>query len=79
VLATSGSGADDLDRVIDSGGLAGPTAWLFGPEAAGLPDEALALADRVVRIPMPGRAESLNLSAAAAVCLFASARAHRES
>lgn len=79
VLATSGSGADDLDDLADSGGLAAPTAWLFGPEAAGLSEEALALADRAVRIPLHGRAESLNLSAAAAVCLYATARAHRPS
>jgi TrmH family RNA methyltransferase len=79
VLATSGAGADDLDELATAGVLAGPTAWVFGPEAAGLSDAALALADRTVRIPMLGRAESLNLSAAAAVCLYATARAHRES
>ena len=79
VLATSGAGREDLDQLERDGGLAGPTAWLFGPEASGLSDDAIALADRVVRIPMRGRAESLNLSAAAAVCLFASARVHRES
>jgi TrmH family RNA methyltransferase len=79
VLATSGAGSDDLEQLVDSHALDGPTAWLFGAEAAGLSDEVLAQADRVVRIPMRGRAESLNLAAAAAVCLFASARAHRES
>ena len=79
VLATTGAGADDLDDLADAGVLAGPTAWLFGPEAAGLSDEAISLADRTVRIPIRGRAESLNLSAAAAVCLYASARAQRES
>jgi TrmH family RNA methyltransferase len=77
VLATSGAGAVDLDDLADGERLVAPTAWLFGPEAAGLSDEALALADAVVRIPLHGRAESLNLSAAAAVCLYASARAHR--
>jgi TrmH family RNA methyltransferase len=55
----------------------GPTAWLLGTEAAGLSEQALALADRTVRIPIHGRAESLNLSTAAAVCLYASARASR--
>jgi TrmH family RNA methyltransferase len=79
VLATSGAGSTDLDVLVDDGGLSGPTAWLLGPEAAGLSEEALELADLVVRIPLRGRAESLNLSAAAAVCLYASARAHRES
>ena len=78
VLATSGSAAaDDLDDLLDAGALQGPTAWLLGNEAAGLTDEALALADRTVRIPVHGRAESLNLSTAAAVCLYASARASR--
>ena len=52
-----------------------PTAWLFGNEAWGLPDDLAALADHRVRIPIRGRAESLNLSTAAALCLFASARA----
>lgn len=79
VLATSGDGPDDLDELTDDGALGPPTAWLFGAEAAGLSRDALVLADRVVRIPIRGRAESLNLSAAAAVCLYASARAHRGS
>jgi TrmH family RNA methyltransferase len=79
VLATSGTAPVDLDDLADEGVLAAPTAWVFGPEAAGLSEAALAIADRAVRIPMRGRAESLNLSAAAAVCLYASARAHRPS
>ena len=77
VLAASGDGADDLDEVTDAGGLSAPTAWLLGNEAHGLPSEVLAEADRVVRIPIHGRAESLNLATAAAVCLYASARALR--
>ena len=77
VLATTGAGEHDLDDLVDGGALADPTAWLLGNEAAGLSDEALALADRTVRIPIRGRAESLNLATAAAVCLYASARAHR--
>ena len=59
------------------GELAKPTAWIFGNEAWGLPDHLIALADRSVRVPIHGRAESLNLAAAAAVCLYASARAQR--
>lgn len=78
VLATAGQGEDDLDDLADDGVLDHPTAWLFGNEAGGLPPAALALADRRVRIPMRGRAESLNVGTAAAVCLFASARAQRE-
>ncbi len=77
VLATTGGAGEDLDDLIDRGELATPTAWLFGNEAAGLSDSAMGLADRAVRIPLHGRAESLNVAAAAAICLYASARAHR--
>lgn len=73
VLAAEGGGDVDL---FDAD-LSGPTAWLFGNEAHGLPAELAGLADHRVSIPMRGRAESLNLSTAAAVCLYASARAHR--
>jgi TrmH family RNA methyltransferase len=77
VLAADGRGAIDLDDLCDSGALAAPTAWLFGNEAWGLPPEIAALADEVVRVPIHGSAESLNLAGAAAVCLYASARAQR--
>jgi TrmH family RNA methyltransferase len=77
VLAADGAGATDLDDAEDDGLLSRPTAWLFGNEASGLSEDVMALADRVVRIPIHGRAESLNLAAAAAVCLYASARAGR--
>ncbi|MCU0265032.1 MAG: RNA methyltransferase [Actinomycetia bacterium] len=77
VLAADGAGERDLDDLQDGRALAGPTAWLFGNEAWGLPPEVRALADAVVRVPIHGRAESLNLATAAAVCLYASARAHR--
>lgn len=77
VLAADGGGEADLDDELDAGRLAGPTTWLFGNEAWGLPPELRALADAVVRVPIHGRAESLNLAAAAAVCLYASARAQR--
>jgi TrmH family RNA methyltransferase len=77
VLAADAAGEADLDNLADRGGLAGPTAWLFGNEAHGLPAEVARLADARVRIDIRGRAESLNLAAAAAVCLFASARAQR--
>jgi TrmH family RNA methyltransferase len=76
-LATSGYAKRDLDELADEGGLAGRTAWVFGSEAHGLPDALLRQADEAVRVPIYGGAESLNLAAAAAVCLYASARAHR--
>jgi TrmH family RNA methyltransferase len=77
VLAADGAGETDLDDAVDQGLLSRPTAWLFGNEAWGLPDEVAVLADRRVRIPIHGRAESLNLATAAAVCLYASAHAQR--
>ncbi|MEX3649632.1 TrmH family RNA methyltransferase, partial [Mycolicibacterium porcinum] len=61
----------------DDADLAGPTAWLFGPEAHGLPTELAAAADHRVHIPMPGHSESLNIASAASICLYQSARAHR--
>ncbi|WP_328497455.1 RNA methyltransferase [Streptomyces sp. NBC_00414] len=77
ILAADGAGEDDLDDELDQGTMGGPTAWVFGNEAWGLPEETRALADAVVRVPIHGRAESLNLATAAAVCLYASARAQR--
>jgi TrmH family RNA methyltransferase len=78
ILAADGAGERDLDEEIDTGRLAEPTVWLFGNEARGLPEEVAQLADARVRIPIHGGAESLNLGAAAAICLYASARAqHR--
>lgn len=47
-----------------------PVAWLFGSEGAGLSPELSQRADTLVRIPMPGATESLNVGAAVAVCLF---------
>ena len=76
-LATSGSGSHSVDELADNGTLANPSAWLFGSEAHGLPASIMDAADHVVRVPIYGRAESLNLAAAAAVCLYASARAQR--
>ncbi|HEX3337365.1 MAG TPA: RNA methyltransferase [Jatrophihabitans sp.] len=76
-LATTGTGRYDLDELDEDGSLDLPTAWYFGTEAHGLPQSVIDGADRAVRVPIHGRAESLNLAAAAAVCLYASARAHR--
>ncbi|MEV0503874.1 RNA methyltransferase, partial [Streptomyces spectabilis] len=77
VLAADGAGEDDLDAELDKGTMGTETAWIFGNEAWGLPEETRALADAVVRVPIHGSAESLNLATAAAVCLYASARAQR--
>ena len=75
VLATDGEAGTDLTDLGDD--LARPTAWVMGNEAWGLPSESLALADRSVAVPIYGRAESLNLATAAAICLYASASAQR--
>jgi len=77
ILAADVSG-DDLLAVRSAGDLDGATAWVFGNEARGLTAEQLALADRAVTVPIYGRAESLNLATAAAVCLYESAFAQRE-
>jgi TrmH family RNA methyltransferase len=69
VLAADGGGEAALDELGEQ--LSGPVLWLFGNEARGVPAELAALADHRVRIPMRGRAESLNLAAAAAICLYA--------
>jgi len=75
--ATSGTAETDLFRAATDGLLDLPTAWLFGSEAHGLPADLLDEADVSVRVPIYGRAESLNLATAAAICLYASAGAHR--
>jgi RNA methyltransferase, TrmH family len=77
LLAADGAGERDLDAELDDGFMGEPTAWIFGNEAWGLPAETLALTDAAVRVPVYGKAESLNLATAAAVCLYASARAQR--
>ena len=51
-----------------------PVALVLGNEAHGLPDQVAADLDLVVRVPLAGRAESLNLAAAAAVLLYETAR-----
>lgn len=66
VLGGDGANAAVLER---------PTAWVFGNEAWGLSSEDVAMADAVVRIPLFGDVESLNLAASVAVCLYASAMA----
>ena len=75
VLAADGRGEAALDELGQV--LAGPVVWLFGNEARGVPADLAALADARVRIPMRGRAESLNLAAAAAICLYTTQLAQR--
>jgi len=70
VLVADGRGETELPELAAAGRLAGPVLWLFGNEARGVPAGLAALADARVSIPMRGRAESLNLAAAAAICLY---------
>jgi TrmH family RNA methyltransferase len=51
-----------------------PIAWIFGNEGQGVRPEVSILAGTRIRIPMPGGAESLNVGAAAAICLFEAVR-----
>jgi RNA methyltransferase, TrmH family len=73
LLATAVDGEVSLDGADAL--LGRPTAWLFGPESQGLPADVAAAADHRLKIPMRGGAESLNVAAAAAICLYQSARA----
>ena len=75
VLGADGATDRTIERLATDGVLARPTMWVLGNEAWGLPPERAALLDGLVALPMYGRAESLNLSTAAAVFLYASATA----
>lgn len=68
--------ATDLEasEPLHSLDLQNPVAWVFGSEGQGVRAEVAELAKRRVRIPMPGMTESLNVAAAAAVCLFETVR-----
>lgn len=54
--------------------LTGKVAWMLGAEGMGLSEAQQAMADRRVEIPIPGKAESLNVAAASAVCLYETVR-----
>jgi signal transduction histidine kinase len=58
--------------------VSGPVAFVFGNEAHGLPQGVVSSADATVRVPHAGAAESLNLAAAATICLFEHARRRGE-
>jgi len=73
LLATDGSGQSLLGDID----LARPHAWVMGNEAWGLGSDTREACDAVVRVPIYGKAESLNLAMAATVCLYASAGVQR--
>jgi RNA methyltransferase, TrmH family len=62
------------DRSVFSSDLTGPLAFIVGNEGAGLSDEVRAAATATVQIPMPGKMESLNASAALAIAVFEAVR-----
>ena len=77
VFGADAAAPDKINDLAGSGELGRPTMWVLGNEAWGLPAEHQALLDRLVALPLYGRAESLNLATAAAVFLYASATAQR--
>ncbi|MHA6631749.1 TrmH family RNA methyltransferase [Pseudonocardia sichuanensis] len=77
LVAADARGELDLHEPAARPVLAAPVAWIFGGEAHGVQADLAARADHRVRVPIHGRAESLNLATAAAVCLYASAAARR--
>ena len=77
VLGADGAAPSSVDELARDGALARPVLWVLGNEAWGLPPEHAELVDRLVALPLYGRAESLNLSTAAAVLLYLTATAQR--
>ena len=73
LLATSSHRGPFLHEVVAQGALPHPAAWVLGHEGQGVAPELLARAQQTVRIIQPGGEESLNVAAAAAICLHASA------
>jgi len=76
LLAADGSGQSLLGDIAGDL-LAEPHAWVMGNEAWGLESDLRDACDAVVRVPIYGKAESLNLAMAATICLYASAAAQR--
>ena len=73
LLAADGTGQSKLADID----LTGPHAWVMGNEAWGLEPGVREACDAVVRVPIYGKAESLNLAMAATVCLYTSAGLQR--
>lgn len=66
--------SDDAEQSIYDIDLTGPVAWVLGAEGSGLRQLTRKTCDVLVRIPMSGAVESLNVSVASAVCLYETRR-----
>ena len=70
LFATSSHAAERVDVFA----LPWPCAWVFGHEGQGVASDVAARCRAVLRVPQPGGQESLNVAAAAAICLYETAR-----
>jgi RNA methyltransferase, TrmH family len=70
LVATSSHAGQTLNRVA----LPSPCAWVMGHEGQGVSAPLMARCGLTVGIPQPGGEESLNVAAAAAICLYESER-----
>jgi 23S rRNA (guanosine2251-2'-O)-methyltransferase len=68
-------GADAGGENLFEADLTGPIAWVLGAEGAGLRRLTRESCDRIVGIPLIGTVESLNVSVATGICLYATRRA----
>ena len=66
--------AEDAPRSLYDADLAGPVALVLGAEGAGMRQLTARSCDELVRMPMQGAVESLNVSVASGVCLYEAAR-----
>ena len=69
------AGSSHAEATLDQAALPFPCAWVFGHEGQGIAPALLARCSQTLRIPQPGGEESLNVAAAAAICLYATRRA----
>jgi TrmH family RNA methyltransferase len=68
------AGSSHANSALDDAVLPFPCAWVFGHEGQGVAPALLARCTQTLRIPQPGGEESLNVAAAAAICLYATRR-----